>query len=157
MESTNEKCSFMNECVIHILCFTTAVLEHGFKFELSLLSFIRAIRTSNLHLYVESLTTLVPWFFALDHVHYARWLSVHIRDMRNLSLMCPDVYEHFKHGSFNSNTTRNSFSSIGLDQGHEHRNARGKGDGRTIGLTENPGALQRLMVAGPQISAISRI
>lgn len=26
---------------------------------------------------VEALTKIVPWFFALDHAHYARWTPVH--------------------------------------------------------------------------------
>jgi hypothetical protein len=68
--------------------------------------------------------------------------------------MCPDVYEQFMRGGFVSNTTGHPFSAIGLDQAHEHLNARVKEDGGAIGLAENPGALRRWMVAGPQISAI---
>ena len=32
-------------------------------------------------LYIESLTKIVPWFFALDHTHYSRWVPIHLRDM----------------------------------------------------------------------------
>ena len=38
----------------------------------------------NFCLYVESMKALVPWFFALDHQNYSRWLLVHIRDMDGL-------------------------------------------------------------------------
>lgn len=130
--------------------FWSTVLE----LELNLLAFIRAVRTSNFELYIETLTKMVPWFFALDHVHYARWLPVHIRDMTTLQQRCPEVYEEFVHGAFTSNKTGNAFSAMGLDQAHEQVNACVKGDGGAIGLTENPGALRRWMVAGPQLSAV---
>ena len=125
-----------------------------FDLERTLLAFVRAIRTSDFELYVETLGKLAPWFFAMDHVHYARWLPVHIRDMSSLQQRCPEVYDAFMRGAFTSNKTGNTFSAIGLDQAHEQVNARVKGDGGAIGLTESPGALRRWMVAGPQLSEI---
>lgn len=74
--------------------------------------------------------------------------------MTTLKQRCPDVYNHFMHGAFTSNKTGHAFSSIGLDQAHEHLNAQVKGDGGAIGLTEDPGALRRWMIAGPQLSAV---
>ena len=47
--------------------------------ELLGLIFIRSHRG----LYVESLKAMVPWFFALDHYNYARWIPIHIRDMES--------------------------------------------------------------------------
>ena len=41
---------------------------------------------------------------------------------------------------------------MALDQGHEQNNAIIKGDGGVIGLTEDPSALRRWMVAGPETS-----
>ena len=46
--------------------------------------FIRSHCEGNFPLYVESLKALVPWFFALDHHNYARWIPIHIRDMESL-------------------------------------------------------------------------
>ena len=46
---------------------------------------VRAQREHNFPLYVETtLKALVPWFFALDHYSYARWIQIHICDMENL-------------------------------------------------------------------------
>ena len=118
--------------------------------QLTLLAFVRAIRTSDFELYVQALSQLAPWFFALDHVHYARWVSVHIRDMSNLQKQCPDVHEHFMRGAFTSNKTGNLYSAIDLDHAHV------KGDGGAIGLTEDPGALRRWMVAGSHLAHIIR-
>ena len=43
-------------------------------------------------------------------------------------------------------------ASMGMDQAHEQMNELIKGEGGAIGLTENPSALQRYMVAGPQMA-----
>ena len=53
------------------------------EFQTMVLIFIRAHRTKNFAMYVESLDSLVQWFFALDHVNYARWIPIHIRDMES--------------------------------------------------------------------------
>ena len=63
-------------------------------------------------------------------------------------------HEHFVHGAFTSNKTGNINSAIGLDHAHEQINSQVKGDGGAIGLTEDPGALRRWMVAGPHLSIV---
>ena len=54
------------------------------RYETLILIFVRAHREKNFALYVEILEKLTPLFFALDHVNYARWMPVHIRDMKCL-------------------------------------------------------------------------
>ena len=39
--------------------------------EILLLLYVRSIREGDFQLYIESLTKLMPWMFALDHTHYA--------------------------------------------------------------------------------------
>ncbi len=73
------------------------------------------------------------------------------KDMTSLAQQCPDVHEHFMRDAFTSNKTGNLYSAIGLDHAHEQMNAQVKGDGGAIGLTEDPGALRRWMVAGPHL------
>ena len=46
------------------------------------------------------------------------------------------------------------FSAITIDQAHEQNNACIKGDGGAIGLTENPSALRRWMIAGPEVARV---
>ena len=88
----------------------------------------------------------------LDHINYARWLSVHIRDMCSLSETHPSVYQEFCSGRFVVHKTMQPFSAMALDQAHEQVNALVKGDGGVVGLTENPMALRRWMIAGPEVS-----
>ena len=52
------------------------------RYKTLILIFVQAHREKNFALYVEVLENLTPLFFTLDHVNYARWLPVHIRDMK---------------------------------------------------------------------------
>ena len=122
--------------------------------EITLLLFIRSLREGNFQLYVESLTQIVHWMFALDHIHYSRWLPVHIRDMMQLSKKHPAILAEFEAGKFTVHKTRNKFSAMAIDQCHEQNNAIIKQSGGAIGLTTNPSALRRWMVAGPEVSRI---
>ena len=70
------------------------------EFELTILSFVRSLREGNFKLYIEALDQLMPWFFALDHLHYSRWLPVHLHDMIHLGSMHPDVAAQFQCGNF---------------------------------------------------------
>ena len=51
----------------------------------------RSQRQSSFSMYLDVLTELVPWFFALDHTNYARWIPVHLRDITELPTRHPDV------------------------------------------------------------------
>ena len=122
--------------------------------EIILLLYIRAIREGNFQLYIESLTKIVPWMFSLDHIHYSRWLPVHIRDMLSLSEKHPEIFEEFHAGKFVVHKTSNKFSAMAIDQCHEQNNATVKESGGAIGLTSNPSALRRWMVAGPEVARV---
>ena len=84
--------------------------------EILLLVFVRSIREGNFDMYVESLTQIVSCFFALDHTHYSRWLSVHIRDMMMLSEKHPSVFAEIKAENFLINKTGHKFSALAMDQ-----------------------------------------
>ncbi|MES9879584.1 MAG: TCR domain-containing protein, partial [Sedimenticola sp.] len=124
------------------------------EFELTILSFVRSLREANFKLYMESIDQLLPWFFALDHTNYSRWLPVHLRDMMNLENMHPDIAAQFESGKFVIKKTHRRFSSIAIDQCHEQNNCIVKDEGGAIGLTENTSQLLRWMVAGPEMARV---
>ncbi|KAK3922266.1 Phosphoglycerate kinase [Frankliniella fusca] len=121
------------------------------EIELTVLLIVRSLRCADFDLYVAALRKLVPWFFALNHTHYSRWLPVHIRDLENVHLTHPTLYHEFKQGKFVGRLSERIFSGLALDQCHEQQNARLKGDGGMIGLTENPAALRKWMLATPEL------
>ena len=44
-------------------------------------------------------------FFALDHTHYAKWLSVFVQDLETLIEKNPKLYSHFNEGKFSMSTS----------------------------------------------------
>ncbi len=75
--------------------------------------------------------------------------------MVNLIEAHPSIVEEFNNGNFTVRKTRRIFSSIAIDQAHEQHNAIVKGDGGAVGLTQNPEALKRWMVAGPEMARVT--
>ena len=116
------------------------------------LIYVRSLREGNFSLYVLVLRALAPWFFALDHTHYARWDPVHIRDMTTLHQRLPQIAKEFDQGNFIVHKTTRSFSGMAIDQAHEQNNKIIRGDGGPIGLMQNSKALLKWMVAGPEIA-----
>ena len=83
-----------------------------------------------------------PLFFALDHVNYARWTPIHIRDMKSLPNSI--AHEFQSEGHWVLSKTGNWFSAIHVpfDQAHEQENKVVKRAGGAVGLTENPVAFR---------------
>ena len=42
--------------------------------------------------YLKSLGNTIPWIFALDHYHYARWMTIHVRGLLALENTCPTTH-----------------------------------------------------------------
>ena len=96
--------------------------------ELLVFCFVRAYRGFDFQLYQGCLSELIPYFFALDHINYARWFPVHLRDMLALVQMHPEVYTEFSRGHFAVRKTEETFSTMVIDQAHEQNRAVIKGD-----------------------------
>ena len=105
---------------------------------------------ANFHLYIKSLTKVMPRMFALNFTHYSRWPPLHICDVLALSSKHADVFKEFSAGKFVVQTTSNRFFLMAIEQCHEQRNADAKGTGGAIRLMNDPAALRRWMVAGPE-------
>ena len=66
----------------------------------------------------------------------------------------PEIANEFKAGKFTFQKSQRFFSAIAIDHAHEENNTYVRGDGGALGLTENPGALRRWMLAGPEITRL---
>ena len=94
---------------------------------MTILLFVKSVRDGRFSLYKESLRNLLPWFFALDKVNYARWLTVHLHDMIQLDHTSPNVMQKFEEGSFVVRKTQRKFSALAIDHAHEQNNKLVKG------------------------------
>ena len=56
-----------------------------------------------------SLSELASYFFALDHTHYAQWLSVHLRDMGMIETRYTLMEQEFKNCHFAVHKTEKMF------------------------------------------------
>ena len=126
------------------------------ELELCLLVYVhvRSLCQASFAMYLDALTELVPWFHALDHTNYARWIPVHLRDMAELPAKHPGIAKEFNKSKFTVCKTKSVFSAMAIDQTHEQNHAYIKGDGGAVGLTDNPSALTLWMVAGPEVARV---
>lgn len=111
-----------------------------------------ATREGDFKLYIDGLTKIFPWCFALDHTNYARWIPVHLRDTVTLKDVHPKDFAQFLKGNFVVKKTAHRFSAI--HQGLEQSNAAMKDDGGAVGLTENLAALRRWMVSSLEMATV---
>ena len=80
-------------------CATRADTSLQFKFwsiilqlELEIMMYVRSLREGVFMLYIDALTNIIPWFFALGHTNYVMWIPVHLCDMVALEDKHPDVF-----------------------------------------------------------------
>ena len=75
--------------------------------------------------------------------------------MANLIQAHLDITTEFNNGNCTVPKTMRPFSCIVIDQAHEQNNSTIKSDGGAIGLTQEPDALRRWMVSGPEVMMIT--
>ena len=92
------------------------------ELELLMCRFVRSLREEDFDLYEQVLDELCPWFFAFDHTNYARWLPIHIKDLVELPVKHPTVYQDFRKGKFVMQRSTHKFLMMAKDQSHEHSN-----------------------------------
>ena len=112
--------------------------------------FIRSLREGHFPLYVQVCDELCAWFRVMDHTNYARSLSVHVRDMFQLSETHPDIHAKFLKGNVVVQKSPHKFSLIGKDQSHEQSNKSLQSHGGAVVLYEIPETLT-LFVGRPRL------
>ena len=94
----------------------------------------------NFSVYVNVQEEVVSLFFALNHTNYVRWMPIHISNMKSLPV--PIKVEFVVKHHLVIPKTKNKFSAIPYDQGHEQLSKDVKRPGGAVGLTENPTSLR---------------
>jgi hypothetical protein len=60
------------------------------EWELLLNTYVR-FQTIILHYILNTLTELARWYYAMNHIHYAKWIPVHLKGMTELFGRHPEV------------------------------------------------------------------
>lgn len=118
--------------------------------------FVRACRSGDFNLYIETLDRLMPWIMAMDHTHYSRNVPVHLRDMATLQEQHPALYIEYLQGHFVGQKTDRAFSRLPLDQMHEQMNDWLKNEAGIIGNLDDPRTVRREQVARPEMARLLR-
>ena len=84
-----------------------------------LLNFIRAQRTSDWTLHVQSFSAMLSWLTVYDHTNYTRWGPVYLADMKALEVTAPEVYDEFLAGNFVVKRTNKYFNGVPADHATE--------------------------------------
>jgi hypothetical protein len=110
----------------------------------TLLNTIYAVRCGNWDLLLESIREIIPFFFAYDHVNYARYMTVMLSDMLSLPEKFPKIYSEFIKGNFAAQISDGAFSRSETDKVIEMTlNKDTKTPGGTTGFSTNSGAVKR--------------
>ena len=89
------------------------------QLETKIISFIRSQRSKIFALYIRTLEELVVLYFSLNHQNYARWLSVHLHDLKT---MPESIFYEFCWENFVASETQTRFSAMPYNQRHEQNN-----------------------------------
>ena len=122
-----------------------------------LLCYIRAEREGDWNLHLESVAQMIPYFFAYDHLNYARWASVYLIDMKLLSNSAPLIEEEFLNGNHTvCRSTGGTFNGIWTDLASEQSvNRDTKTHGGIVSFSMNPSALVRWFLTAHEWAAIT--
>ena len=87
--------------------------------------------------------------FALDFIHYALWLTVHIAELLSLKAENSKKLESFVGIYFTISKSKRTFSKLAIDKANGQNNKLVTVDGETIGILEIEATLLKCAVAGP--------
>ena len=84
---------------------------------------------------------MISQMFVLDHYHNARWLLVHVDDLKCLATTSPTTHAQCMDGNCATQKTSHK-CSLQYGQVHEQLSVMIKDDGSILGITENDATMR---------------
>ena len=82
-----------------------------------LLNLIYAIRSGNWNLYIKTVRSTLPWFFAYGRQNYSRYFKAYYYDLAFLNISHPEIYREFPNGNFSIQLFASSpFAGMEMDK-----------------------------------------
>jgi hypothetical protein len=122
---------------------------------LEMLMYIRAVRTGDWQLHLDTTEVFVKYFFAHDKLNYARLTPVYLGDMKALAQTDTEVWEEFMEGNWVVNKHMVPFCAIGPDHALEQVNRMMKVAGGLTGITLNPYARTKFFLVAPELARLA--
>ena len=107
-------------------------------------------------MHMESTEALIKYFFAHDHLNYARMMPLYLHTMQKAKEDHPTVWEEFEKGNFCVTKGVAGFTSIGPDHAIEQENRELKVVGGIVGITQQEGAFDKYFLIAPELSKIQQ-
>ena len=124
---------------------------------LVLLQFIKAERTGNWKLHLSATAAMVPHFFSMDRVNYARWLPVYLSDMNMLETSHPEVFLEFVTGNHSVSCSKQPFAQVWPDMALEQSiNLDSKSKGGIVGMSTREDAVERWFLTSHERAATTQ-
>ena len=105
-----------------------------------LLLFTRAQRDGIWDLHLYAFQQMLPYFMYYNHINYARWGTIYLKEMHQLP---QEVKQEFEAGNFVVKRSSLRFNQVDPDQSQEWLGCIGKKGGGIIGITRTNSALSR--------------
>ncbi|CAG9761624.1 unnamed protein product [Ceutorhynchus assimilis] len=121
----------------------------------TILTYIKATREKQFDLHLENTDALIKYFFAHDHLSYARLLPLYLSSMAFVRKHHPEIWQEFVSGNFSVSKSDIPFTAIGPDHAIEHENRKLKVSGGIVGITKNMSALNRYFMIASELSQIT--
>ena len=81
-----------------------------------MLTFIRAVRTGDWELHLQTLAKFSRYFFVHYMINYAHMIPIYLAEMESLNESDPDIVEEFQRGDWVVNKNNDtSFCALGAD------------------------------------------
>ena len=120
----------------------------------SILRHIRASRQGEWRLHLAAQEELCKYFFAHDHLNYARLSPLYCAEMRKLETSDPDTWKALEDGDFCVTKSSIPFCSIGPDHEIEQENRTMKVIGGITGITQKEATLDNVFLIAPELARL---
>ena len=119
-----------------------------------ILRHIRASRQGEWRLHLAAQEELCKYFFAHDHLNYARLSPLYCAEMWRLETSDPDTWKALEDGDFCVTKSSIPFCSIGPDHGIEQENRTMKVIGGITGITQKEATLDKFFLIAPELARL---
>ena len=110
----------------------------------NVLNLIKALKENNFLLYRDTLKSMLPLFFMMDHQNYARYLSVYVASLEQMDSSHPEASKHLKECALSVSRNQKKASGTSVDQTIEQTiNKHAKSAAGIVGFSRNVQAYDR--------------